>query len=37
MRVQRILGRDLWLVFGVSLLLATSASAQVDTGRSSGR
>ena len=32
MRVQRILGRDLWLVFGVSLLLATSASAQVDTG-----
>ena len=32
MRVQRILGRDLWLVLGVSLLLATSASAQVDTG-----
>ena len=32
MRVQRILGKDLWLVFGMSLLLATSASAQVDTG-----
>ena len=32
MRVQRILGRDLWLVFGMSLLLATTAGAQVDTG-----
>ena len=32
MRVQRVLGKDLWLVLGLSLLLATSASAQVDTG-----
>jgi hypothetical protein len=32
MRVQRILGKDLWLVLGMSLLLATTASAQVDTG-----
>jgi hypothetical protein len=32
MRVQRLLGRDLWVVLGMSLLLATTASAQVDTG-----
>ena len=32
MRVQRILGRDLWVVLGMSLLLAGTASAQVDTG-----
>jgi Carboxypeptidase regulatory-like domain/TonB dependent receptor-like, beta-barrel len=32
MRVQRLLGRDLWVVFSMSLLLATTASAQVDTG-----
>jgi outer membrane receptor protein involved in Fe transport len=32
MRVLRILGRDLWLVLGMTLLLAGGASAQVDTG-----
>jgi hypothetical protein len=32
MRFQRFLGTGRWLVFGMSLLLATTASAQVDTG-----
>ena len=32
MRVQRLLGRDLWLVLGMSVLLAATATAQVDTG-----